>query len=681
MKKQKFVKIKKGVKGKKGIKVKIHTKLLIGFMIPILFIIMLGVISYKKAANGLILNSEKSVVTVLEMTGDYLSFGMDGIKALAIQNTLDWDLSQYCMNLYSDEFENNKYASKKKTEYYAKVGTEKFIKNITVVPEEEVQVITSIDRNEDGFYNELINSIGTLKENKEIWIGEHPTFDEKLRIGKEYAYSYIRTFDMGNSCIVIDVDLKTIQSLLNSMDLGEGSYVGLFNENGVSVVNNEDLLFQDLEVIKNGLSVGKASSDYIEANGEKHYYAMQPIGDTGLTLCALVPLKNITKQANDIKNLTIFVVIFASIIACTIGFYISLDISGKIKIISKHIKLISKGNLTESITMKKQDEFMELAVNINDMVGSINGLIHTVSKIGGLVESSSKKVNDNSLLMQDETKTVQELISEISKGVVGQAEDTQNCVMKMEDLSNRINEVNTSVLDMSVVSEDTKRMIQSGIQTMNNLSRKSEETNEITQFLSKIMTDLETKSKAIQNIVDIINEIAEQTNLLSLNASIEAARAGEFGRGFAVVANEIRTLSDGSANAAGKIKNVINEIFHDTKNAVNITENAEQVVFEQNEIVKETMDVFTKLDKSIGSLENYMQEIDKRLKLMVDSRVETLSAIENISAVSEETAAASMSVTSNLDKTRSMADEMIDSSIELEQNAQKLNEEINVFQI
>lgn len=675
MKKQKLVKIKK------GIKVKIRTKLLIGFMIPILFIVLLGIISYKKAANGLIVNSEKSVVNVLEMTGDYLSFGMDGIEALAIQNTLDWELSRYCMNLYSDVLEQSKYSTKKQKELYAKVGTEKFIKDITVVPDAGINVISSIGRNEDGFYTELNNSIESLKENKEIWIGEHPFFDEKLRVGKDYAYSYIKTFDSGNACIVIDVDLKMIQSILNNMNLGEGSYVGLFNEYGISVVNNDDFLFQDLEVIKNGLSAGKAYSDYLEANGDKHYYAIQPVGDTGLTLCTLVPLENITKQANDIRKLTIFVVILASIIACSIGFYISFDISGKIKKISKHIKLISKGNLTESITMKKQDEFMELAEDINDMAQSINGLIHTVSKVGGLVENSSKKVNENSLLMQDETKTVLELISEISQGVVGQAEDAQNCVMKMEDLSNRIGEVNTSVLDMSVVSEDTKRMIQSGIQTIKNLSHKSEETNEITHFLSKIMTDLEIKSKAIQNIVDIINEIAEQTNLLSLNASIEAARAGEFGRGFAVVAGEIRTLSDESANAANKIKNVINEIFHETKNAVNITENAEQVVFEQNEIVKETMGVFTNLDKSIGSLENYMQEIDKRLKLMVDSRVETLSAIENISAVSEETAAASMSVTSNLDKTRSMADEMIASSIELDQNAKKLNEEINVFQI
>lgn len=64
---------------------------------------------------------------------------------------------------------------------------------------------------------------------------------------------------------------------------------------------------------------------------------------------------------------------------------------------------------------------------------------------------------------------------------------------------------------------------------------------------------LKERINAMRDILRLIHEIASRTNLLALNAAIEAAHAGDYGRGFSIVVNEVKKLSQQSAEA---LKNV-----------------------------------------------------------------------------------------------------------------------------
>lgn len=71
------------------------------------------------------------------------------------------------------------------------------------------------------------------------------------------------------------------------------------------------------------------------------------------------------------------------------------------------------------------------------------------------------------------------------------------------------------------------------------------------------MESINRGADEVGEIVGVINDIAFQTNILALNAAVEAARAGEHGRGFAVVAAEVRALAGRSAEAANRIRVLI----------------------------------------------------------------------------------------------------------------------------
>jgi methyl-accepting chemotaxis protein len=343
------------------------------------------------------------------------------------------------------------------------------------------------------------------------------------------------------------------------------------------------------------------------------------------------------------------------------------------------LKKVSGGNLTVQLKVKRRDEFLTLSNGINDMINNMRGLIENVKAQSSSVTGSSIQVRDSSEVFSKATREITEAINEIQQGVNQQAGDAESCLIQMDDLSKKIEVVNGKTNEISGIANDTKESIIQGMDTMHVLNEKAQSTSEITARIINNIEKLEQKSMSISKIIGTINGIAEETNLLSLNASIEAARAGEFGRGFSVVADEIRKLADQSVCAVHEIEGLIQEIQTQTKDVVKIANEAENVVSDQETAVNNTEKSFNDMNHHVERLVNNVGMILENVHNIETAKVQTLMAIENISAVSQQTAAASMSVNETTNHQLDAVNTLDRLSKELDENAQTLENVIHQF--
>jgi methyl-accepting chemotaxis protein len=272
-------------------------------------------------------------------------------------------------------------------------------------------------------------------------------------------------------------------------------------------------------------------------------------------------------------------------------------------------------------------------------------------------------------------------MNEIEQGVMQQANDAEECLVQMDNLSRKIEQMSNSTDGISKIAEGTKKQIQRGTVVTGELTNQTKATIIITTEIVKGIEDLAIKSMSINSIVNVISEISNQTDLLSLNASIEAARAGEVGKGFAVVAGEIRKLADQTKQSVNDIQNIIGAIQGNTKELVKSAKNAESVMVLQDTAVKNTTDSYLGINDSVDNLMIYLKHIIENVVNIEEARVSTLGAIENISAVLEEIAASANNVNQISNSQLQSVETLNHSAGELNQNSEQLVQAVQKFTV
>lgn len=669
---------------------RIRFKLIFAFLIPVIFIIALGVVSYQKATTQIIATYRDSVDQTVSMMNQYLTLSFDTVQSSYKSYMNDDTLKKYLNGMFdNDASASFNTPNTYEDDFIKAVTTDALISNIYVLSDKE-KTISTTKTAETGLLSAYLESaqgqILSADKAKYYLFGNQSELDAKLGTdASKYSVRLARYFSNAPAMLVIDFKPSVLENTLSSLDGGEGSLVGFVTCDGTEYLSSlsaptEDSAFVGKDYVTEAFASEEASGfSYVE--DDNYLFLYSKIGSRNAMICALIPQANIIGQTAEIKNISMILVIAASIVAILLGSVLAGQYGGSIYYFIRRLKKVSAGDLTIEVHSKRHDEFQLLADGICDMINHMKLLVSGLKDVN---EELSRAANDMSAASQHFLTTSQDIqsqVGEMRQGIEKLDEGSEDCMQQMDSLSDTIGSVSTHSDQISELATGTASAIHTGIESVEHLKENTSSTIQITSSIVDTIGKLTKKSKAIGSITEAINEIAEQTNLLSLNASIEAARAGEAGRGFAVVAQEIQKLADQSLHSSGEISRIIEEIETTTEEATQVARQAESVVDDQNRAVNSTTDSFRQIDNKVEGLLKSLQQINDSVTDMENQRNTTLSAISGISAVSAETAAGSSNVATAAEKQLAAIQELDKATSALAARSEELTTLLSRFQV
>lgn len=353
---------------------------------------------------------------------------------------------------------------------------------------------------------------------------------------------------------------------------------------------------------------------------------------------------------NTKRNLNIMVIRAGVLILffSALAFIVSKLIVKPLKKMVNVIEAFSKGNTDVNTDVRTMvTESRNIRDSATNFKGALREALGAVKNASLVLKDSIDDVRAKTVDNTDKVNQINTAISEISQTSQNVAQNAQDITEQTITLSDKIDILfkNVAELDKSAGLIKTNNenaaaqmsivmaAAQSSVDAVDGIAEKIQETNLAIDEISKC--------------VSVIEEISSQTNLLSLNASIEAARAGEAGKGFAVVAEEIRHLSDSTAESAQEIKQIIEKVVKLSEVTVDYANKVVRTTEEEQQNISDTQQQFAILSDAVTNSLDNIYDIKNVTDILENIKSHLVTATSNLGAIAEELGASAQEASAN----------------------------------
>lgn|GEM_PF-1600435 len=339
----------------------------------------------------------------------------------------------------------------------------------------------------------------------------------------------------------------------------------------------------------------------------------------------------------------------------------------------------SGGDLTQRVDVESNDEIGQLAEAFNRFIETVQSIVNQVKASSSGVANMASNMAEAAEMNGRASEQIAGATNTIADGATHQG---GNVIRIKDQIEISLNKTEEGVGKANEMLEEARIATQVAVDGNNYMQKVIEQfawIGKTVEFATESIQNLGKRSEEISGIAVAISAISSQTNLLALNASIEAARAGESGRGFAVVAEEIRKLSDSTAEAARNITELINFTNAETIITVKTMESNLENVNTQMGSVKKGGEALHKMVSSVQKTELNAMSMYELYKQIQNMMVIINNSINEIAEVISDNAAYAQEVAASSQEQYSAMQEITANSIELSSMAQELKTEVSKF--
>lgn len=302
-----------------------------------------------------------------------------------------------------------------------------------------------------------------------------------------------------------------------------------------------------------------------------------------------------------------------------------------------------------------QDEVAGVARALNGLVGRFDQFVGDIRRSAAGLNQRSATLDQEAEALQAASETTREQIEKVSHSmaaIAGQASQIEAAT-----------EISAKTIREAV---QANQQVQQGLQSSEAAANNAIDV--IVRVSGSIQALSESTSK-IEQVIGVIAAIADQTNLLALNAAIEAARAGEHGRGFAVVADEVRTLSQRTADSTREIRQWVldlvdgvggvDALLDEMREAgANNRSNLDQLKTHLTRLADQFVEMESgshQVSRSVALQRDALDLIEQRSAMLRESSQVLLGSVNNSRGVSESLRQESLSMRQLTERFRSAA--------------------------
>lgn len=346
-----------------------------------------------------------------------------------------------------------------------------------------------------------------------------------------------------------------------------------------------------------------------------------------------------------------------------VAFFIATGVVGPVSKVVQLANAIARGDLTQRLDMKRQDELGIMATALDDSCMNLTTMIKEIKTNSDTLAISAEEMSTVSTQMASsseemtlQSNSVAGATEEVSTGINAMASaaeemsvNIQSVSSATEEMSQAMKEIAASISDISAEIKDVAENAQKGSTISRQAKEKSDSAKDTMSVLGKA-------AKEIGEVTYMIKRVAGQTDLLALNATIEAASAGEAGKGFAVVASEIKELANQSGQAAEDIAKRIEGIQSNTEEAV--------------EIIIDVADLNNKISES-------SVKISRSVELQTTAASEIVASVQQASTGVGNMASSMAEIARGATDVARTAAEIANSVTEVSSNIQGVNQAAN----